>query len=89
MAQSGGTTGGDAGSTGSTGGPAAAEAKEASAAPADRSMDTSASQRGLGVNCAGLSDRQSERACRDGHSVGHNQSPSGWEDGGKTDDQAS
>jgi len=42
-------------------------------------------------SCAGLSDRQTERACRQGYPTQHNNQPSvdrPMEGGGQTDDQA-
>jgi hypothetical protein len=42
-------------------------------------------------NCAGLSDRQTERACKEGYPTQHSNDPNamGLDRGGQTDDQAS
>lgn len=58
----------------------------ADTAAADRPMVAQAS---MNRNCAGLSDRQTEHACREGFPTEHADALSGGRDlGGRTDDQA-
>jgi hypothetical protein len=65
--------------------------KEASVPAEGAVLDRSAPRTDLSRNCAGLSDRQTERACKEGYPTHHADEPNamGTDQGGKTDDQAS
>lgn len=64
--------------------------KEASVPAEGTVLDRGYVQPDLSRNCAGLSDRQTEHACKAGFPVHHADQPNsmGSDQGGKTDDQA-
>lgn len=65
--------------------------KEASVPAEGRVLERAYVAPAMGPNCAGLSDRQTERACKEGHPTQHSDQPNsmGSDRGGQTDDQAS
>jgi hypothetical protein len=65
--------------------------KEASVPAEGKELGRSYVAPDMSRNCAGLSDRQTERACKEGYPTQHSDQPNsmGTDRGGQTDDQAS